>query len=101
MSTIKWEATKREHELIREIVKRAGEISTAHTLDFNPLDFSMDIEAVHCNGCRLDLESILKASDSDFGHDIFGIRRYIDRDTGKLTDCFVPRCAAREGGKER
>lgn len=28
-------------------------------------------------------------------HDIAGIMRHIDRNTGKLTRCFMPRCASR------
>ena len=53
----------------------------------------MDLEACHCNGCPLDLEAMLHMPKSDFGHDIHGIARHIDRTTGKLLDCFDPRCS--------
>lgn len=41
----------------------------------------------------LDLEGLAKADDSNFAHDLFGIRRHLDRSTGKLTYCFLPRYA--------
>ena len=53
----------------------------------------MDIEAVHCNGTPLDLQRLLDAPTGTFGHDVFGIQRYINRTTGQLTECFVPRTA--------
>lgn len=37
----------------------------------------------------------MNANDSDFGHDIFGIRRHIDRITGRLGGEFQPRCVKR------
>jgi hypothetical protein len=51
----------------------------------------MDIDATHCNGTPLKLEELLKADDANFAHDVFGIIRHIDRTTGKLTMCFLPR----------
>lgn len=45
------------------------------------------------SGCELDLQKLLDAPDGDFGHDVFGIRRHINRQTGELGDCFLPRCA--------
>jgi hypothetical protein len=50
----------------------------------------MDLESVP----ELDLPKLLSAPLADFGHDMRGIRRYMDRTTcpGKLTDCFWPRC---------
>lgn len=53
----------------------------------------MDVTACHANGCPLDLEKLLHADAFNFSHDVFGIARYINRNTGKLENCFVPRCA--------
>lgn len=53
----------------------------------------MDLTACHCNGCTLDLTGLLNAGEIDFSHDIYGIRRHINRETGKLEDCFTPRYA--------
>lgn len=55
----------------------------------------MDIDACHSNGCSLQLDKLLNADDANFAHDVFGIRRFIDRTTGKLDGCFLPRSAAR------
>lgn len=46
------------------------------------------------DGCPLKLEALAKADEANFAHDVFGIRRHIDRETGKLGDCFLPRFAA-------
>ena len=53
----------------------------------------MDIESTHNNGCKLNLYELLKADDYNFIHDVNGIRRHINRNTGKLEDCFIPRYA--------
>lgn len=77
--------TREDSRLICSIVARAG-VS-------DRLSLAMDIEAVHNCGYPLDLRALLDAGAEDFTHDITGIRRYLDRDTGKLRDCFVPRFA--------
>jgi hypothetical protein len=41
----------------------------------------------------LDFEKLFGFPDFDFAHDIYGIMNRVDRTTGKLTDCFLPRCA--------
>lgn len=53
----------------------------------------MDIEACHCNGCPLDLDGLATAKTSDFVHDLTGITANLNRKTGKLENCFVPRYA--------
>lgn len=56
-------------------------------------DFCMDLAATHANGMPLDLEKLLAFPDFDFSHDVFGIREHLDRSTGQLLHCFVPRSA--------
>lgn len=58
----------------------------------------MDLESLP----ELDYEQLLIMPSSDFGHDIHGIRRYMDRSTwpGKLTSCFWPRCGSLKGGAQ-
>ncbi len=77
--------------LIRKIVKRARTME-----GLSAVELDMDIAAVHRNGCPLDLEKLLAFDDFNFLHDCHGIRRHIDRRTGALTECFVPRCAKPE-----
>ncbi len=78
-----------EIELILAIGKRAVGL-----LGGKANTFTMDIQACHTHGCCLRLADLLEAGESDFLHDIVGIHQRVDRDTGKLSDCFLPRYAA-------
>lgn len=91
---VKFNASKYELHVILEICQRAGKHFTPEEYDRTTM--IMDIEACHSNGCELDLGRLLSAPDYDFIHDIAGIRRHIDRTTGQLTDCFVPRTALQQ-----
>lgn len=53
----------------------------------------MDIMAAHLD-CPMKLDELLAADDFNFLHDVFGIRKNLNRKTGKLDNCFVPRFAA-------
>lgn len=55
-------------------------------------DVEMDLTACHITDCKLDLQKILEADDYNFAHDVVGIRTNLDRDTGKLLNCFLPKC---------
>jgi hypothetical protein len=88
-------------ELIEKIVTRAfKELYTVPAADWrrvlresqpSKLHVLMDLTAVHANGNPLYLRELLNAPPFDFAHDIYGIRRHLDRETGELTNCFVPR----------
>ena len=87
---IDWaKGTKAEIELSSKIAKRAVKLLGRGTV----VMFTMDIQACHTHGCCLKLVDLLRASDGDFLHDVCGINRYMDRDTGELKDCFLPRYA--------
>lgn len=66
--------------------------------DADPRDqigLMMAVEACHEHACPLDLDAML-AVDAHVGsvlHDVAGIARHLDRRTGKLGGCFVPRFA--------
>lgn len=92
MTQINMEANHNDSVLINKIVARAAKAPNVHS----PLDLAMDITAVHLNGCPLDLDRLLAADDANFFHDIYGIIRHIDRNTGELLFCFLPRFAARK-----
>lgn len=83
-------STKSQHRSIVEIAKRAaGELR----VDRPRLDWIMDIEAANAAvGLRLD--DLLHADHFNFAHDVLGIARNLNRDTGKLENCFLPRFAA-------
>lgn len=86
-------ASRFEMEIMRKIVKRAQAMAVAMDCEYLTMDALMDIEATHCSGNPLDLDKLLHADEFNFAHDVFGIRRHIDRRTGKLMNCFSPRCS--------
>lgn len=101
-------ATAKDAALIDKIVERAlrsaslifqdqFDIFGRPALDW--IGLSMDITACHLNGTALRLSELLDADDANFGHDVWGIRRFIDRETGKLTDHFLPQFAQPEQAK--
>ncbi|KKN06257.1 hypothetical protein LCGC14_1079180 [marine sediment metagenome] len=90
---INWEATKGEHDTIIKIAKRAVKLAQGQGVDYPTMDATMDVAAIHLNGCPLKLNELLEADDVNFAHDVFGIRRHIDRNTGELQNCFIPRYA--------
>lgn len=90
MTTLNWKTTREESAKILRIVERAQE------LGFDIELLAMDIAAVHCNDCPLDLEALADFDPGDFSHDISGIRGNLDRRTGKLQNCFLPRCSKPE-----
>lgn len=96
---IKFNTGPGEAEIIHQIVDRAMAMArkaTNRAPGFRPIDLTMDITATHCNGTPLKLRELLDAPDFDFSHDVFGIMRHINRETGQLEDCFLPRCARGE-----
>jgi hypothetical protein len=79
--------------LIGKAVDRAVEIGKQNNFAVERISMHMDLCTAHIEG-PLNLDKLVQAPDGDFGHDVFGINRYLDRNTGQLTECFVPRCAA-------
>lgn len=74
-------------KLISAVIRRFSE----HQHDADALSLSMDLTVCH-NLEHVDLPTLLAARWNDFAHDVSGIIRHLDRTTGELTDCFVPRC---------
>lgn len=85
--------TRFEQDLIHKIANRAVAMAAELDVRYDKLTACMDLAGCHLNGCTLDLNKLLAAPDADFGHDVFGIRRHINRETAALEDCFLPRCA--------
>lgn len=95
---IPWDTiTYGDATLIEAIVARArafDEVGT-ETQEWDEEAARMDVTTVHVNDTRLRLRDFLEAPVADFGHDFFGIRRNLNRRTGKLENNFVPRFALR------
>lgn len=91
---ISFKVSKSEHRTIVEIADRATTLARQHGIEYPTTEAMMDVTAAHANGCPLKLADLLAAEQFDFVHDVFGIRRHINRTTGQLEDCFVPRYVA-------
>jgi hypothetical protein len=96
--TVKFAATTYESTLIARIVTRAfDELPQLNRYD--RMSLTMDLEACHSNGNPLRLDELLKAKPFDFAHDVVGIINNLDRNTGKLGNCFSPRYSMPKGGR--
>lgn len=76
--------------LIDKIVARAMQSAERLDSNYSRSDCEMDLTACHCNGNKLDLQRLLDSDEFNFCHDVFGIRWHINRETGKLINCFRP-----------
>lgn len=95
-----FDCTRSEFELITAICGRYDAWRDRNGLPaVERLPLFMDITACHRSGCPLDLEALAGAPEADFVHDIAGIQRHIDRRTGRLGDCFLPRFAKLESAR--
>lgn len=90
-SHINWDVSTRDFSIIEQIADRAVVMARQHRIQWTKQDFMMDVTAVY-NRDGLRLADLLAADDFNFAHDILGIRRHLNRDTGKLSQ-FVPRFA--------
>ena len=89
MGEISFRESREDFYTISEIAHRAK--ATWPTLGWTVLDFQMDITAVHANGRPLRLAELAAADDFNFAHDVLGIREHLNRETGQLENCFLPR----------
>lgn len=92
---VSFNVTATERATIHAIAQRAFTIAKDFGCPRKAVDFAMDVTAAHANGNPLRLADLLAADDFNFIHDVFGIERHIDRDTGKLGNCFSPRFSQR------
>lgn len=85
----------RQREIALDIAKRARDMdrkyNQRHARDV--LSWQMDILATHVI-TPLRLIDLRDADDANFAHDLFGIARHLDRNTGRMQDCFLPRFTA-------
>jgi hypothetical protein len=91
MTMIKFKTTKKDAALITLIAKRAVNTAASNGWPYPIKDAEMDITACHCNGNPLRLDDLLVADTFNFSHDVFGIHRNLNRETGALENLFSPR----------
>ena len=78
--------------IISKIAIRANEMSK----EYDRMGVQMDITAAfnsNKNVTVLALKNLLNADTFNFMHDIYGINQHLNHDTGKIENCFLPRCA--------
>ena len=80
--------------LIDAIAARAVALARQHGVNYPMLDAILDVQTAHRTK-PLRLAELLGADDGNFAHDVFGINKHLNRETGLLEDCFVPRYARR------
>jgi hypothetical protein len=97
---INFETTKQETRLINQIVTRYFRGANERHLDFDRIAVTLDLKATNANGCPIDFKKLLESDDFTFFHDVYQIVRYLDRETGKLTNNFLPRCSKSKQCKE-
>ena len=86
---VNWKDVKKGDTLgAAAVVERAVNEGTC----VDPISLQLDLEAVSLS-VSMDWEGLLKASEGNFYHDLDGIQRYLNRETGKLENCFFPRFA--------
>lgn len=98
---VSFACTDEEARLVGLIVDRAvaaghcrGKKAPDHWYEMDTM--TMDLLAVNANGCPMDFQQLLEADGLNFIHDVAGIARHIDRETGQLTGCFLPRLKRRD-----
>ena len=84
---------RKTNDKIRAIIARLRE--DVPSCKFDALALSMDLTVCHNLG-HVDLDTLLEFSFGDFCHDLDGIHNNLDRETGELANCFLPRCHNRE-----
>lgn len=89
---INWKCNETDLMKISAIVDRALEVGKLDP-ERHKCNLLMDLQACHNNGCKLNLDAMINADDTDLIHDVFGINRHLNRDNGQLEDCFLPRFA--------
>ncbi len=80
---------------IGEIADRAVRLYAEFDVRIDRQDVLMDVTACHFGPQKLRLDDLLAADNFNFMHDVGGINKYLDRETNRLTDCFLPRFSAR------
>jgi hypothetical protein len=81
-----------ELELIGAIVERYVEIIKPER---EKTAILMDVMLTHYT-IGLKLEEMVNGPQYDFVHDMMGIQKHLDRQTGAMLDCFLPRFAVPE-----
>ena len=86
----KKKVTAEDRDIILRIAQRAVRYAKELDFEIDLTDMEMDIVCVHSVE-PLKLTKLLAADNGNFGHDVFGIRSNLNRETEKLENFFSPR----------
>lgn len=98
MTDVSFEISEADRALVERLVDRGVRFCRESKIKYPRQDMAMDLTACHANGCPMDFAKLLAADDFNFAHDLFGIRRHLNRETGELEHCFLPRAHASKKG---
>ncbi len=88
---IDWnQLTRKDMNNVSKVVKKARKLLVDIAL---PPQIEMDLHAAILGGCKMDFVKFLGFDKFNLLHDLFGIHANVNHDTGKLDNCFLPRCA--------
>lgn len=80
--------TDNDTQLCILIADRGAEFMQQYGVTEDRMGAACDLAVVHCNDGALDLLKFLHADSTEFAHDYSRIRRFINRQTGRLpSDC--------------
>ena len=83
------------YKLISDVLNRMDKLKQEYDLSPTPDRMTLNISLEYANLSINELKNLLSFDNGSFGHDVFGIDKYMSRDTYQLTDCFLPRCSMR------
>ena len=74
---------------VNQAVDRALELLPWESMK---MDLHMDLTASVIQG-HINLDKLLTFDDSNFIHDVVGVVQHLNRQTGEMMNCFLPRSA--------
>lgn len=81
-----------ETPAVKAVIRRALNLYESYGVDVEQIDLSMDLTAAKYSMPEIDFDALLGFKDADFLHDVSGIIRNLNRETGVLENHFLPRC---------
>ena len=82
--------SSQERDQIQQIAKRIFTIRNDRGNKTPLMQIEMQLSAVHTNGCKLDLQRLLAASDHHLMRDYYGISQNLNMDTGQIENDYLP-----------
>jgi len=83
---------------LHEIATRGVDIGRRAGVAMDFQQIISDLKTVH-QSVPMDFHALCAAGDFNLIHDVFGIHNNLNRETGQLENCFVPRFTVKAGAK--